>query len=1230
MTRTNRLEFQISDWNQYHEIDELDEEVYNVQIFGRTADDKSVCLKVKDFCPFFYLKVPNNWSKYDVSNFITELSKKITGRLRWKRDNTSCMVYQMTNSVISYDIVKGKELSNFSDDDDDDEKFVKIRFKSHSAMKEYSNILKKPITLEKVADLNIIDTKFKLYECNMDPYIKLIHIKNLSSSGWIAIDINKAKQNKKYSVCDHSYEISYHNLESLDREDCAKYKLVGYDIECTSSTGNFPQAKIPGDKIIQIGLTQYRFGSTDVEYQCILVLKKCYKIKNADVLYYRSEKNMIRGWAKKVRELCPDVLVGFNNFGFDDLYIYNRIKLFDRRRAKKLGLSLEQLGTNSFEYEIMSILGKVNNAYVIDKERVSKSLTQFESRELSSSAMGQNNLFFFKIPGIVSIDMMKVIQREHTLPSYTLDNVISHFIKEKIVNITYLNDDEENDSHKNNPTGIVYAKIKTNNVKGLENRSHIQLTLVDGYSTSPIGKTKYKVLDIQTDLDGKPYILIKIEKNVIKKIRKNLLIKTRSVNWSFAKDDITHHDIFNNFKSGCPKLIRTIAKYCLKDCRLNNLLLAKLDTIINNIGMAKVCDVPLSFMFFRGQGIKLFSLVSKKCRERGYFIPLLDKEDFDNDDGYEGAIVINPEIDAHLDDPTNVLDFNSLYPNSMIMGNLSHETYVDKNSRNFNKLINKKGYIYHEIMVRDRQDKKPIKNIDGTYSETKHIFAQKIATKQDIKKELANIFATIKKKYNKLYKLIKSKKHYTSDDVTIIKAVSKVDTIDRTIIKPDYTAILIDHQKKNKKMEKEKQINNHYNIVQGKRARYGIIPEILVQLLNKRKETNARLESITDSDLKSNLNGLQLAYKVVANSLYGQTGAVTSPIYKKVIAECTTALGRKMLYLAKSIVETNFKGSRIIYGDTDSIFISFNIRKQYGLTDDKLILIKSIELALQAADLINDNIAKPQRIVYEKTFFPFVIVARKKYVGLMYTTVDKINNPSVKSMGIVLKRRDNAPIVKIITGGIIDNILFNKDVDGALAYTNEVLEKIVDGKYDMSKFIMSKRLRGGYAKPESIAHKVLADRIASRDPGNKPQIGDRIQFVYRIPSFNPSKNKKVLQGSLVETPKFIIDNNLKVDYLHYLNKQITKPVSQILNLLLPHQYVTAIFKKFTQKEINNRLNIKNINNWIKVKSMDEIKSSEIIKSMYHSNTISVNVIRNEKTKKIESENIKKWIKLKNN
>jgi len=120
-----------------------------------------------------------------------------------------------------------------------------------------------------------------------------------------------------------------------------------------------------------------------------------------------------------------------------------------------------------------------------------------------------------------------------------------------------------------------------------------------------------------------------------------------------------------------------------------------------------------------------------------------------------------------------------------------------------------------------------------------------------------------------------------------------------------------------------------------------------------------------------------------------------------------------------------------------------------------------------------------------------------------------------------------------------------QNIGEAIQFLRTSLQNIVDEKFPMEKLIITKSLRSGYKNPKSIAHKVLADRIMARDPGNKPSSGDRIPFVYiSIPG------KKVLQGDKIETPTFIIENKLQIDYSFYITNQIMKPVQQVFALVL--------------------------------------------------------------------------------
>jgi DNA polymerase delta subunit 1 len=124
---------------------------------------------------------------------------------------------------------------------------------------------------------------------------------------------------------------------------------------------------------------------------------------------------------------------------------------------------------------------------------------------------------------------------------------------------------------------------------------------------------------------------------------------------------------------------------------------------------------------------------------------------------------------------------------------------------------------------------------------------------------------------------------------------------------------------------------------------------------------------------KAVLDGLQLAYKITANSLYGQLGASTSPLYCQPLASSTTATGQKMIMLAKEFVEKQYEAN-VVYGDTDSIFIAFPKQLQCDgvKLDGKDALKKSIELGIEASEKIKPLLKAPHDLEFEKCFFPIV------------------------------------------------------------------------------------------------------------------------------------------------------------------------------------------------------------------------------------------------------------------
>lgn len=355
----------------------------------------------------------------------------------------------------------------------------------------------------------------------------------------------------------------------------------------------------------------------------------------------------------------------------------------------------------------------------------------------------------------------------------------------------------------------------------------------------------------------------------------------------------------------------------------------------------------------------------------------------------------------------------------------------------------------------------------------------------------------------------------------------------------------------------------------------GILPKIWAKLLQERKDTRKRMESETDAFRKTLLDGLQLAFKTTANSMYGIFGFRKSPLFYQDVAASITACGRKNLMLAKEFIETQYPGSRIIYGDTDSLFVSYPSKlsmksapQEFPVSELDLIY-ESIDTATEAGERVSALLKKPHNLGFEKCVSPFILMARKRYTGLYYTS--KSPKKYMNTMGFALKRRDNALLVKEIVGNAIKKILFEKDILGSVKYVQDSIMDMLEGKFPIEKFIITKTLRGSYVCPEQISHYVLSLKMAERDPGNRPKVGDRIPFV-----FVKTPNANAKQSERIESPKYILENGCAIDYMYYLTNQLMNPLTQVYSLVYHNDTENIVFSKLVRRAYQLHQNMSSI------------------------------------------------------
>lgn len=312
-----------------------------------------------------------------------------------------------------------------------------------------------------------------------------------------------------------------------------------------------------------------------------------------------------------------------------------------------------------------------------------------------------------------------------------------------------------------------------------------------------------------------------------------------------------------------------------------------------------------------------------------------------------------------------------------------------------------------------------------------------------------------------------------------------------------------------------------------KSVKKGILTEILEELLAARKQAKKDLKEAQDPFLKSVLHGRQLALKISANAVYGFTGASVGKLPCVEISASTTSYGRQMIENTKAEVEKRYKDATVIYGDTDSVMIKFGAGKS---------LAECMRLGEEAAEAISEIFPKPVKLEFEKCYYPYLLVSKKRYAGLLWTNPDDYDRMDTK--GIESVRRDNCRLVANVITSVLELLLKKRDLNQAIEMVKRVISDLLQNKIDVSLLVVSKALsKTDYENKQ--AHVVLAEKMRKRDAGTAPSLGDRVPYVI----VQGAKNEPAY--SRAEDPLYVLENNIPIDNNYYLENMLRKPLERI-------------------------------------------------------------------------------------
>jgi len=364
----------------------------------------------------------------------------------------------------------------------------------------------------------------------------------------------------------------------------------------------------------------------------------------------------------------------------------------------------------------------------------------------------------------------------------------------------------------------------------------------------------------------------------------------------------------------------------------------------------------------------------------------------------------------------------------------------------------------------------------------------------------------------------------------------------------------------------------------------GLLPIMLEKLLGARKVAKKAKANAKNDVEKAVYDSRQLALKISANSIYGFTGAVKMGKYHCLgIADSTTFRAREMLHQTQTWVKELYPCD-VVYGDTDSIMVLF----ENGKTREE-----SFALGDDASEKITQMFSEKydtDKIVLEmeKVYHPYLLMRKKRYAGLMYEKNKKgeVAFSYLDAKGIELVRRDNCAIAKHVQSDVLDALMYKMDPDQACQKVHEHMEKIVKNEVPLMDYKMSKSRRKEYVN-EELPHLEVVRKMRERNPGSEPQVGDRVPFI-----LIETSNLKAKACEKAEDPKYIEENNLKVDRLYYTEHQIVNPICSLLDLVIDDP--KKLFVNHVRTLTNQRKSQNTIFSFLKRKS-DESTISEDVK-----------------------------------
>lgn len=240
----------------------------------------------------------------------------------------------------------------------------------------------------------------------------------------------------------------------------------------------------------------------------------------------------------------------------------------------------------------------------------------------------------------------------------------------------------------------------------------------------------------------------------------------------------------------------------------------------------------------------------------------------------------------------------------------------------------------------------------------------------------------------------------------------------------------------------------------------------------------------------------------------------------------------------------------IILKNTDSVYVRWK----------DVDMHKAFELSQEAALTVTKSFTKPIQLEFEKIMCPLFLYTKKRYTYQCWENPET-PNPTIQQIGTQMIRRDTCKYARDALTKITELIIKHQDQKGALLHTRQIISSLLHGELDTNDLILTRNIKDKYANT-NIPHVRLAERMQKRNDVNKVNPGERIQMIHIDDS-----------NLVVEHPDFVRENKLRIDFMHYFNKQLKTPIDMIWGLIMDPSKVYSDILANAEKKLNKTRDI---------------------------------------------------------